>query len=73
MLDRLQKLGVRVSKQQTEARRPGWHGEVDGNRGCEAADQVEQLRVLELHGVRLPQDDSILPAKSHHQQRPCSE
>ena len=41
--------------------------------GREAPDEVAQLYVLELYGIRLTKYDPILPAKLHHQHRPSGE
>jgi hypothetical protein len=42
-------------------------------RGREAPNDVAQLCVLKLHGIRLTKDDVILPAEPHHQHRPSGE
>ena len=73
MLNRQQKLGVHVSKQLTEARRSGGHGEAYGDWGREAPHEVPQLCVLELYGIRLAKHHRVLPTESHHQHRPGSE
>ena len=41
--------------------------------GRKAPDDIAQLCVLELHGIRLTKHDCILPAESHHEYRPSSE
>ena len=41
--------------------------------GREAPNDVAQLCVLELHGIRLTKHDRILPAEPHHQYRPSGE
>ena len=41
--------------------------------GRKAPNDIAQLWVLELHGIRLTKHKRILPAQAHHQYRPRRE